>query len=95
MFVLSETLQQLHVSMYHEDAHVALAVSYWASRDYSRAEDEWRVACENTDTGCRHQGVNRTAVFPLYFVGTSSRHDATSHFELVFCMAGSIKTKTG
>eukprot|EP00435_Cladocopium_sp_Y103_P017937 s3003_g4.t1 len=35
------------------DAHVALAVSYWASRDYSRAEDEWRVACENTDLGCR------------------------------------------
>ncbi len=66
-FFESETLQQLHVP--DEDAHVALAVSYWASRDYSRAEDEWRVACENTDAGCRHQGVNKTAVFPFILCG--------------------------
>ena len=35
------------------DAHVALAVSYWSSNDYSRAEDEWRVACQSTELGCR------------------------------------------
>ena len=35
------------------DAHIALAASYWSEGDYSRAEDEWRVACQNTDVGCR------------------------------------------
>lgn len=35
------------------DAHVALAVSYWSSSNYSRAEDEWRVACQNTELGCQ------------------------------------------
>lgn len=32
------------------DAHVALAVSYWSLKDFARAEDEWRVACEGL--GC-------------------------------------------
>ena len=35
------------------DAHIALAASYWSDGDYSRAENEWRVACENTDLGCQ------------------------------------------
>ena len=35
------------------DAHVALAASFWSDGDYSRAENEWRIACEKTDIGCR------------------------------------------
>ena len=35
------------------DARVALAASYWSEGDYSRAEDAWRVACQNTDVGCQ------------------------------------------
>ena len=41
------------------------------------------------------RGSIKQQCFPLYSVGTSNRHDATWHFELVFCMAGNIKTKTG
>ena len=67
--------------MYHEDAHVALAVSYWASRDYSRAEDEWRVACENTDTGCRHQGSIKRQCF-LY---RARQTDMMQHGILNWC----------
>lgn len=46
-------LSSVLLHLFFKDAHVALAVSYWDSKDYSRAEDEWRVACENTDLGCR------------------------------------------
>jgi len=35
------------------DMHVALAAVYWNRGDVGRAEDEWRFACEQIDTGCQ------------------------------------------
>eukprot|EP00929_Paragymnodinium_shiwhaense_P060225 TRINITY_DN30100_c0_g1_i1.p1 TRINITY_DN30100_c0_g1~~TRINITY_DN30100_c0_g1_i1.p1 ORF type:complete len:385 (+),score=117.88 TRINITY_DN30100_c0_g1_i1:75-1229(+) len=35
------------------DMHVALAAVFWEKEKYGPAEEEWKFACENIDTGCQ------------------------------------------